>query len=685
MLKCFWKKIGVKKIASIFAVLFFMCQCLFAAERKYNAWVDIPIIELLEYFGGIMATAYGWMRQIGALFGVIGISWAAFQTMMSRKTVKDLWWDTVYKWTAFFLLLAFYPVICTGVIQLANELGTKAGAGKEVIEDGLKRMRENAEADLEIYKKAKAALDSTGKIPNDLLNSKTEKLVLDKRFGNYNKYKEFMSRWDGTYIFDSKKDKEAAYGVTEQNRNGNNPVYEWRTLMLLGDFLREEEVGKEMEKYTEKVKTWYTLDLYLKDWSGDDTAYLSPAGILKMSILCSQLMLDKQDAVFQAISDRIDSDNANWYDAPTRAMKHAGQAIANLIPRIMTLFCCLVLILASIFAAIQYIMTFIEFTIITGIGAMFIPLMLFDGTKDIPKKLIPVFTSFFVKMLVITLCMMFVYYLLMENCINTVGDDGGINFAAIAEILLDATLAYVLTQNAPKIAQTILTGQPQLSMGEALAGAGTAGATIAGMAQAPGAALKGAAKAHGAATTIRGALEKSNAASKAAKESLSPNASGMRKLAAGALGRGAVAAQGLKDWAKAKAEKARRSGGTGFSMIDKGLQSVGLGGGAGGSGGGGAGGGDGSYGRIGTKLNGDSINNTSNSNFNTAAIHDENTGKDRAMTGKEFMTEKKNQGFSTGVDAMGGKLGQLIKGAQEKNSGEGGELPDSLSGETRDS
>ncbi len=173
--------------------------------------------------------------------------------------------------------------------------------------------------------------------------------------------------------------------------------------------------------------------------------------------------------------------------------------ISHIWEMILCIFCCFTIILSTIFCIIQYTMTILEYTIVVGIGALFIPLALFDGTKDIPKKLIPVFTSFMVKMIVITLCMMFVFYLFIENTINNIADDGGMNLVTVTTVFFNCIITFMLTQNSPKIAQTILTGQPQLSMGEFVAAAGTAGATAKVMGKAGGAAAMAMGKAGGAA------------------------------------------------------------------------------------------------------------------------------------------------------------------------------------------
>ena len=349
---------------------------------------------------------------------------------------------------------------------------------------------------------------------------------------------------------------------------------------------------------------------------------------------------------------------------------------------IMCLFSCFVLILATAFAGIQYVMTILEYTIICGLGAIFIPLMLFDGTKDIPKKLIPVFTSFLVKIMVITICLMFVYYLMIENCINTIADDGGMNWPAVGEIFFEAIFAYILTQNAPKISQTILTGQPQLSMGEALQGAGTALATAGGMKAAASTAAR---KTYNGASTAIGEGKKMHAAAKAASGSLGKDATRGQKMKAAISGAGAVASADLKERTRARFEKFSK-GHSSIPIADKALQMSGLVDSPSSSGGsGGAGGGANAHGITGQGKDKKAYSTVSNQSFESATKFDEKTQSQRAMTHKEFDTEKMRQGVEIGSQ-VGEKMKQKIDAQNQKKAEQGSTsspLPENLSGNER--
>lgn len=642
-----------------------------------NSWIDLPVVEAMEYFGGMIVQALKWASRYGLLFGTVGIIWSAFKVMMSRMSIKDLWWDTLFKWVGFVLLITLYPTITFGFSKIANEVGMKAGGGKQVILDGMNVLKQTIVKDLAVQKQWADGMVSD-------LEINFNNISLTTSFQNSESYEEYMNKVSSEISgmnFLSKNDKKKALSIVNEykERDKYNVMFSMATLNALKSVCISENLdGSEGDNLT---STYVDLDIWLRDAKGKESYYISPSALLKISLLSCQIMWEKENVTFNKVSADIEADED--LGMIKKAFTQLGHSLSRIPQMLMCFFCCVVLIIATIFAEIQYVMTILEYTIIVGIGAIFIPLILFDGTKDIPKKLIPVFISFMVKMIVITICLMFVYYMMIENCINTIADDTGMNWTVVGEVFFEASLAYILTQNAPKIAQTILTGQPQLSMGEALAGAGSAIATGAAIKQAPHAGAMAAAKGKAKLNDMAGSIKKSNAASKAAKESLGEGASGLKKFAAGAMARGAVAGKDLKDRMHAKFESAGKQSGTGFSMADKFLQQTGLSSGGNGGGGGGAGGSSSAYGRTGQDSKGNSLSSSSNPNFKTATKTDEITKQQRSMTNKEYQDEKKQQGSSVGQ-----KVGEWLNNhsQQKVDSGQGStELPENLTDNIRQS
>jgi len=632
-----------------------------------NEWVDLPVVDAIEYFTRMVYVAFKWAQRYGYFFGLCGLIWSGYKVMMSRMSVKDFWWDTCFKWIGFILLLSFYPMMTTAFRDIGNEIGMKAGGGRNEIISMIQQLKNTMEAEL------KNALEwQAGEMKNEI-SSEFDGFTLEADYADYNNMDDYLNAVESELNskFSSKNDRKAIARKVKQFNDASDitkELYGASTLAALKSILIEENVTEYDKEGTPiGVSTYCDLNIYLKDRDGNQTYILAPGSLMRLAILCCMVMKMKNNQHFEHILEEIDNRETNgigeWFG---KGLDKLGAYMSRIAETIMYIFCCIVLIMATIFAAIQYVMTIIEYTIIVGIGAIFIPLMLFDGTKDIPKKLIPVFMNFMVKITVITICLMYVYHIILYHCTNMINDRGGMNWATVGEIVFESALMFVLTQNAPKIAQTILTGQPQLSMGEALQGVGTAVGAAVAMKQAPGAAIKAGSKAVGAAVNMKGALAKSKAASDAAKESLGEGTSLGKRMIAGGLARMAVAGKGMKDRIAARYDKERRSSGTGFSMLDKGLQTVGLMGGAGGSGGGGAGGSGSKYGQNGMDKDGKTISTESNRSYKNATTIDEKTGKERAMTAGEWVGEKESQGRDVGK-SVGNFINSLSKKKVEQS------------------
>lgn len=643
-----------------------------------NGWLDLPVVQGLEYFTGILAQGYRWAGRYAALIGLIGIIWSAFKLAMSRMTVKDMWWDTLFKWVGFLLLFNLYPSIVIGIGAIAHEIGMKAGGGKAAIISELKAMRESIKADLATNEALNSGLDAEVK-------SRLQDYSNDSSFETLQQYNDFMdmlSGEKGAYRFNSKSDKAEARKKMKHNQENRKfgGMFSGATLKAIDNVLIEKNLdGTKGDNLTD---AYLDLDLFIKDANGDDTFYLSPSALIRVALLSCNILYDKEQINFLAKAEEIEASNMNM-------LQKIGANFVNNISRlpnlIVILFCCVVLILSTIFAGIQYIMTIFEFTLVAGIGAIFIPFVLFDGTKDIPKKFIPVFISFLIKIAVVTLCLMLAFYLIIESCINTMVDDGYNIFIKLADICFNAIICYIMTQNAPKIAQTILTGQPQLSMGEFLAGAATAGVTAGTMYGTAKNATRGAIN-NG--TSAIGEAHKMNEARKSAARQTAKLGGSRREGNITAIrAMGAVASTDLKERMKAKFEGFQK-GHNSNPIFDKVKQTLAFGNGASGGGGGfGSGGGANAYGIHGQGSMqghaGETLSEVSNPSFRNATKYDERTGQQRSMTIKEFNAEKEKQGKMIGDNVA---LDMAVKN-QEKNTGNvkkrDNALGENLTGNTR--
>ena len=637
-----------------------------------TGWIDIPVIQAIEYFSGVLSTFYKCGSHYALAIGTIGLCWAAFKLINSRFSVRDFWWDTFYKWLLFILFMSIYPLVTMGISAVGKRVGIQAGKGKQAIIDSLTSMKQSIEQDLAVQEKWADELEVE-------LNSNFENFTFETSFGNsenYNSYIDSLTAEIGAAKFNSKSEKKKALELVNEYREKNkfHSLFGARTLQAIKDILVEKRPdGTNGDVLT---SSYIDLDIWLKNADGSDSYYLSPSAILRVSILGCQIMWEKNQIAYALDLDEIDEENINFMK---KGFNKMTATIAHVPTMIMTMLCCIVLIACCIFALIQYVMTILEYTIVMGIGAFFIPFILFDGTKDLPKKLVPVFTGFFIKMIVMTICLFFVFYLFIQETVDIMAENGGMNWVSFSTICFTSLIALVLTQNAPKIAMTLLTGQPQLSMGEFVQAVGSAvvgGKLLAKEASATAHATKeGAINIAQGYVDTRGGFSKVRAAGKAASQS-TKELGGTDSQARSAAVKGMFATVGgdLKDKFKNAGNNFLHGGNGG----KRGMAS---------SGGGMSG--NQAHQRSGQNTSRElgkddsrTLNQTSNPHFQNATKFDSATQSSVNMTRKEFYNEKRQQGANIGNSTALKVMEKAEKKQQQQKKDFA--LPENLTGNERE-
>lgn len=603
-------------------------------------WIDIPVVQALEYFSGVLSTFYKWGSHYAVLIGTVGLCWSAFKLINSKFTVREFWWNTFYKWLFFILLMNIYPLATQGLSAVANRMGIDGGGGKSAIISSLTTMKKNIEADIQTGIRLENEMNA--ELRNIVAN--TENISFETRFGNCDTYDEFINKFYdevNTTSFNSKAAKKKSLELINEYREKNkyHSIFSKKTLKAIKDILVQKTPdGKDGKTL---LNEYVDLNIWLYDKNGKETTYLSPSAIMRVTVLGCQILWEKNQLALAMNLDELDEEDANFMK---KGFNKISATFAHIPTMLMCMFCCIVMVFCAIFACIQYLMAILEYTIITGIGAMFIPFILFDGTKELPKKLVPVFMGFFIKLIVINICLFYVFYLFIQETVDVMGDSGGMNWVTFVTVIFSCIIAFILTQNAPKIAQTIMTGQPQMSMGEFLAAAGTlAMGTIKGGKIAGKVATEGTRKVAQTAVNTKGTMTKAKTAMETAGNGVAQAGGTIRQQNHAAMkGMYASISGDLKD-------KFRNAGN---NFLHGGSSS-------GGSGGGGKGIGPQAHQRSGQNTNpnimpGDSrtINTTSNPKFQNATIYDPGTQSNINMTRKQFYEEKKQQGEDIGNEVL---------------------------------
>jgi type IV secretion system protein TrbL len=236
----------------------------------------------------------------------------------------------------------------------------------------------------------------------------------------------------------------------------------------------------------------YVLDIFDKGTPTRPGMFIRPNAVMRLLMLTFETIWDK----------------ALKCTLPTGTLPFPhdlGGFVILAITAFAVVFC-------GIMAALQYFICALEFTLITSIGCLMLPFMLWDGTKFLTEKLVGAIVGFSLKMLFITIGLMLTingYLALMVRPFDSYIDQ------SIYTIFV--SLFYMMIcQNGPALAVSLLTGTPQMSLMEGVQSAGAFAA--AGIAGAAGVKAAGSTAAK-TGVQMKSAVDKASGAAAAAKAS----------------------------------------------------------------------------------------------------------------------------------------------------------------------
>lgn len=125
----------------------------------------------------------------------------------------------------------------------------------------------------------------------------------------------------------------------------------------------------------------------------------------------------------------------------------------------------LALIIGVIIVMCEYILTTIEYFIVSAISTLFIPLFFIDSTKQFATNILKTIFSYFAKLLVSTTMCFFV----LEMWINMGVYACGLNLSSTVTILyycFNIVLGVILAKSSGKIASAVISGNPSLGIGD---------------------------------------------------------------------------------------------------------------------------------------------------------------------------------------------------------------------------
>lgn len=432
--------------------------------------------------------------KLAKILALIGIVWSSIQMALGTMEVRKFYVGIITKWITFLLIMSLLPGFSRGLMSLSKTISTKvSGASLVKISDALgdyfetlKVMVDKQELDakeqvaelqktlekLETYKNIIDPVSNTLETANHYVGGD-----LSKRFFGDN----FMTRYlmggpmgiageilAAPYKTQEEKKAELERQLKDWKENNTHA----KTYNMLKTLLVDN--GK-------NAVHRYSLDLEMRDSKGNGMGYVSPAAIFKISILCAEMIWELEwtkDVEYTWNNEAYGEDKADALLAEKEANGYTKDGAAKHITKyfnfpkrkifnvILALLICIILIFTVCASLIQYVACIVEYSIVSAFSYVLVPCMLFDGTKDMAVKVFPALIAQAVKLCMILLTMYFCLWCYVDLLTASMEQTGGVTFKNFAMYLFTCLMCFTITSNAPKLASALMTGQPQLSMGE---------------------------------------------------------------------------------------------------------------------------------------------------------------------------------------------------------------------------
>lgn len=483
---------------------------------------DKPLIDAITYFAGAFYSFHQIALILATALGFIGIVWCSFKIIFGTENVRKAAVDVMCKFLLFTFVMALYPKITNGILNLSMTIGMHAGGGYSSVNAKFGGFRRNMEEKVELAKRELDRLlagvadpaNSNNKnviITEDLIYAIVKRTALTKEEetrmieemktkynimsnDDYEKYKssrslgqKFLSIFgagdDRVYedlpsaskAVDGKKAKVIAKTGQEGDGEGwNSPAVKHAIISLRAInevFAKNPSYDPDMRGSQGYTTQEYLFDPFMRDKNGRQTNMLSPGAMIKIGVAIADIITTQTTKVFDEDGNLVDKEITT-----ERKQGLMSFPMIKIQEFIFSFLFTIGMIAACVFCAIQYLMTIFEFFILTSVGIIFVPCILWDGTKSFAAKLVTLFLAYFFKLMLMVFCLFWVYGFFIDMGMTIITSYPVLSLINIGYFIFATLLGWVVTQNGPKLATTLLNGTPDLSMGEFMRAAGTAAA-----------------------------------------------------------------------------------------------------------------------------------------------------------------------------------------------------------------
>lgn len=497
------KKKKIIKIIISSIILLLLCAIPVFAENGYTNdqveqaiklkgnWVNAPFMKLLYQFSGLESTWIRIARDIAIVMVVLNIIWNCIKIAFGTMEVRKAFVSNITRWFLFLVVMVFYPAMNSGLLMASQQIA------KLVSGNWVNQLGSNLQNYYNTLYKTVQKNTTENALVVALKETKLQELNIQKgkELAKANQgggvYQYVTARGDIRFRTTEQiewyynQQTEMVKNEIENAKNANTGDVSIQTFAILQSIFNAEKDGEGkcvgwnliLDTYFDKSYAAPVLEETTggkKKFSDKHTkkteriSIVSPDAILKCVYLCSAIMWEREwDAVNKDwIANQEDNEGL---------MKYVSKKFSIIdfpFSRIWEILFCFFLIVTMVIccavACIQYMMCMFEFLLVSGAGAILVPFMLFDGMQDMAQRLISTLFQQAMKMVFCVISMYFVCWCFMELTEQTVGAITGLSLQNFIFGVFISLIGGAFVTNAPKIAQALMSGTPQMSMGEVL-------------------------------------------------------------------------------------------------------------------------------------------------------------------------------------------------------------------------
>lgn len=194
------------------------------------------------------------------------------------------------------------------------------------------------------------------------------------------------------------------------------------------------------------------------------TAIIAPSSMIRLAMMEAQVIRNKADIKVNKDIDGDGKSNFNFFTSDFLDFTKVGfLEISALLTKLLLPW---ILVIPVIYCVIAYIVCILEYYIVTSIGILLVPLLLFDPTKQYAAKLLHMFFSYFLKIMVITWVSMWCLANLLSTGRIVMCAGNSFSFQMLAFVLFQMIISLTISQAAPNIASVLLTGESRMGIGD---------------------------------------------------------------------------------------------------------------------------------------------------------------------------------------------------------------------------